>query len=137
LRAAFNLTAFLSYYYASSRMLLVDAISITSAYPLILIVLSDLVLSEMPNARQIMAVVADFIGVLFIIQPTSENVDWFGAGAALLGCLSFAAMAIHTHYLSRTESSELILLTGANCILVVSLLSTPFNWHTPRSMTYC
>ena len=46
LRALFNLTAFLSYYYAITRMPLVDAISIASAYPIILAVLSGMVLSK-------------------------------------------------------------------------------------------
>ena len=51
LRAGFNLIAFLSYYYAISRMPLVDALSIASAYPIILILLSGIVLAEIPNAR--------------------------------------------------------------------------------------
>tara|TARA_B100000749_G_C18366503_1_gene439819 strand:- start:19 stop:900 length:882 start_codon:yes stop_codon:yes gene_type:complete len=131
LRAAFNLIAFLSYYYAISRMPLVDALSIASAYPIILILLSGIVLAEIPNARQIMAILAGFVGVLFIIQPTGDHVDWIGAGAALFGCLGFAGLAVHTRYLSKTESSELMLLTGASCILVLSLISAPFTWQTP------
>ncbi len=130
-RAAINLTAFLSYYCAITRMPLVDAISIASAYPLILTLLSGVVLAEIPNARQIMAVLAGFVGVLFIVQPGGEGVDWIGAGAALFGCLSFATLAIHTRYLSRSESSELMLLTGASCILILSFLSAPFFWHPP------
>ena len=133
LRAAFNLIAFLSYYYAISRMPLVDALSIASAYPLILTLLSGLVLAEVPNARQIMAILAGFVGVLFIIQPTGNEVDWIGASAALFGCFSFAALAIHTRRLSKTESSELMLLTGAGCILILSLLSAPFTWSQPKS----
>jgi|TARA_B110000116_G_scaffold114787_1_gene99769 drug/metabolite transporter (DMT)-like permease len=131
LRAAFNLIAFLSYYYAISRMPLVDALSIASAYPLILTLLSGLVLAEVPNARQIMAILAGFVGVLFIIQPTGNEVDWIGASAALFGCLSFAALAVYTRHLSKTESSELMLLTGAGCILILSLLSAPFIWSQP------
>ena len=112
-------------------MPLVDALSIASAYPLILILLSGIVLAEIPNARQIMAIVAGFVGVLFIIQPTGDHVDWIGAGAALFGCLAFAGLAVHTRYLSKTESSELMLLTGASCILVLSLISAPWTWQTP------
>ena len=131
LRAAFNLTAFLSYYFAISRMPLVDALSIASAYPLLLALLSAIVLAEIPNARQIMAILAGFVGVLFIIQPTGNQVDWIGAGAALFGCLNFAGLAIHTRYLSKTESSELMLLTAAGCILVLSLISMPWTWQAP------
>ena len=131
LRATFNLVAFLSYYFAITRMPLVDAISIASAYPVILAVMSGVILAEMPSGRQIMAVIVGFIGVLFIIQPTGGEVDWLGAGAALLGCFSFAALGIYTRHLSRTESSELMLLSGAIFILLVSLMSSPWTWQTP------
>ncbi len=131
LRALFNLTAFLSYYYAITRMPLVDAISIASAYPIILAVLSGMILSEAPNGRQILAVIAGFIGVLFIIQPTGADVDWIGACAALFGCVSFAGLGLYTRHLSKTESSELMLLTGALSILMVSLISAPWTWITP------
>jgi len=133
LRALFNLMAFLSYYFAISRMPLVVAISIASAYPIILAVLSGIVLSEAPNGRQILAVIAGFIGVLFIIKPTGAEVDWLGAGAALFGCISFAGLGLYTRYLSRTESSELMLLTGAISILIVALISVPWTWITPTT----
>lgn len=131
LRAVFNLVAFLSYYFAITRMPLVDAISIASAYPVILAILSGVVLAEVPSGRQIMAVIVGFIGVLFIIQPTGGEVDWLGASAALFGCFSFAALGIYTRHLSRTESSELMLLSGAIFILLISLISAPWTWQTP------
>ena len=131
LRAVFNLVAFLSYYFAITRMPLVDAISIASAYPVILAILSGVVLAEVPSGRQIMAVIVGFIGVLFIIQPTGGEVDWLGASAALFGCFSFAALGIYTRHLSRTESSELMLLSGALFILLMSLISVPWTWQTP------
>ena len=131
LRAVFNLVAFLSYYFAITRMPLVDAISIASAYPVILAILSGVVLAEVPSGRQIMAIIAGFIGVLFIIQPTGGEVDWLGASAALFGCFSFAALGIYTRHLSRTESSELMLLSGALFILLMSLISVPWTWQTP------
>jgi len=131
LRAMVNLMAFLSYYFAITRMPLVDAISIASAYPVILAIMSGVILAEMPSGRQIMAVIVGFIGVLFIIKPTGGEVDWLGAGAALFGCFSFAALGIYTRYLSRTESSELMLLSGALFILLMSLISAPWTWQTP------
>tara|TARA_Y100001934_G_scaffold257554_1_gene326820 strand:+ start:336 stop:1076 length:741 start_codon:yes stop_codon:yes gene_type:complete len=131
LRAIFNLAAFLSYYFAITRMPLVDAVSIASAYPVILAILSGIVLAEVPSGRQIMAVIVGFIGVLFIIKPTGGEVDWLGASAALFGCFSFAALGIYTRHLSRTESSELMLLSGAVFILLMSLISAPWTWQTP------
>ena len=133
LRAFFNLIAFLSYYFAISRMPLVDAVSIVASYPIFLTLLSGLVLAEHPNGRQILAIIAGFIGVIFIVQPGSSEVDWLGAGAALFGCLMFAALAIQTRRMSVSESTELMLLTGSALILLVSALAAPFLWIQPSA----
>ena len=85
---------------------------------------------------------AGFRGPLMVQSLTSAkskflSLGWISNGvvkcAALLGGLSFAALAIHTRRLSKTESSELMLLTGAGCILILSLLSAPFTWSQPKS----
>ena len=133
LRAFFNLIAFLSYYFAISRMPLVDAVSIVASYPIFLTLLSGLVLAEHPNGRQILAIIAGFIGVIFIVQPGGSDVDWLGAGAALFGCLMFAALAIQTRRMSVSESTELMLLTGSALILLVSALAAPFLWIQPSA----
>jgi drug/metabolite transporter (DMT)-like permease len=133
LRAFFNLVAFLSYYFALSRMPLVDAVSIVAAYPIFLTLLSGLVLAEHPNGRQILAVITGFIGVIFIVQPSGSEVDWLGAGAALFGCLMFAALGVQTRRMSVSESTELMLLTGSALILVVSALAAPFLWIPPSA----
>ena len=133
LRAFFNLIAFLSYYFAISRMPLVDAVSIVASYPIFLTLLSGLVLAEHPNGRQILAIIAGFIGVIFIVQPGGSEVDWLGAGAALFGCLMFAALAIQTRRMSVSESTELMLLTGSALILLVSALAAPFLWIQPSA----
>ena len=133
LRAFVNLIAFLSYYFAISRMPLVDAVSIVASYPLFLTLLSGLMLAEYPNGRQILAVITGFIGVIFIVQPGGSEVDWLGAGAALFGCLMFAVLAIQTRRMSVSESTELMLLTGAVLILLVSALAAPFLWTQPSA----
>ena len=133
LRAFFNLIAFLSYYFAISRMPLIDAVSIVASYPIFLTLLSGLVLAEHPNGRQILAVITGFIGVIFILQPGGSEVDWLGAGAALFGCLMFAALAIQTRRMSVSESTELMLLTGSALILIVSALAAPFLWIQPSA----
>lgn len=130
-RALLNLVAFLSYYFAISRMPLVDAISIVSASPLFLTLLSGIVLAEYPNGRQVLAIITGFIGVIFIVQPSGSSVDWLGAGAAVFGCFLFAALGIQTRRMSASESTELMLLTGALLVLAVSLLAAPFLWQTP------
>jgi S-adenosylmethionine uptake transporter len=71
--------------------------------------------------------------VIFIVQPGNSEVDWLGAGAALFGCLMFAALAIQTRRMSVSESTELMLLTGSALILLVSALAAPFLWIQPSA----
>lgn len=131
LRAVFNFAAFLSYYFAVSRMPLADAASIAMASPLFMVLLSGLILAEKPQGKQWLAMICGFVGVLFIVQPTGEQVDWPGALAALLGTFMFAALAIQTRRLSASESSELMVLTSASAFLVVTGCLMPLVWHTP------
>ena len=113
LRGLSNLVAFLSYYYAITRMPLADATSLVLGYPLFLALLSGIFLGEHPTGRQVRAVIAGFVGVMFVVQPSAENVDWLGAGAAVFGSLMFAVLGLQTRYLSNTESTELMVFSAA------------------------
>ena len=50
---------------------------------------------------------------MFVVQPSAENVDWLGAGAAVFGSLMFAVLGIQTRNLSKTESTELMVFSAA------------------------
>ena len=129
LRGLSNLVAFLSYYYAITRMPLADATSLVLGYPLFLALLSGIFLGEHPKGRQVLALIAGFVGVMFVVQPSAENVDWLGAGAAVFGSLMFAVLGIQTRYLSKTESTELMVFSAALSFLVVTGLTLPFVWQ--------
>ena len=130
LRALSNLIAFLCYYFAISRMPLADATSLVLGYPLFLALLSGMFLGEHPRGRQVLALIAGFIGVLFVVQSSGGEVDWLGASAAVLGSLMFAALALQTRLLSKTESTELMVFSAALSFLVVTSLTLPFIWQS-------
>jgi S-adenosylmethionine uptake transporter len=129
LRALSNLIAFLSYYFAITRMPLADATSLVLGYPLFLALLSGIFLGEHPRGRQVLALITGFVGVLFVVQPGAENIDWLGAGAAIVGSLMFAVLGLQTRYLSKTESTELMVFSAALSFLVVTVLTLPFVWQ--------
>ncbi len=129
LRALSNLVAFLSYYFAITRMPLADATSLVLGYPLFLALLSGIFLGEHPRGRQVLALIAGFVGVMFVVQPSAENVDWLGAGAAVFGSLMFAVLGLQTRYLSKTETTELMVFSAALSFLVVTGLTLPFVWQ--------
>ncbi|MDH3690408.1 MAG: DMT family transporter [Gammaproteobacteria bacterium] len=130
LRAFINLTAFLSYYFAISRMPLADAAAIAMAAPLFMAMLSGLVLAEYAGGRQILALLCGFAGVLLIIQPGGEQIDWLGVGAAILGTTMFALLAIQTRRMSSSETSELMVLGSAASFFVVTGCTMPFVWSS-------
>ena len=129
LRALSNLVAFLSYYFAITRMPLANATSLVLGYPLFLALLSGIFLGEYPRGRQVLALIAGFVGVMFVVQPSAENVDWLGAGAAVFGSLMFAVLGLQTRYLSKTETTELMVFSAALSFLVVTGLTLPFVWQ--------
>lgn len=129
LRALSNLVAFLSYYFAITRMPLANATSLVLGYPLFLALLSGIFLGEHPRGRQVLALIAGFVGVMFVVQPSAENVDWLGAGAAVFGSLMFAVLGLQTRYLSKTETTELMVFSAALSFLVVTGLTLPFVWQ--------
>ena len=91
--------------------------------------MSGVFLREYPNTRQLLVLAIGFCGVFIVIQPTGENVDWLGSGAAIFGSLMFAGLGLHTRYLAKTESTELMVFTGALFFLLVTGLSLPFVWQ--------
>ena len=129
LRALSNLIAFLSYYFAITRMPLADAASLVLSYPLFLALLSGIFLGEHPKGRQVLALIAGFVGVMFVVQPSAEGVDWLGAAAAILGSLMFAVLGLQTRYLSKPESTELMVFSAALSFLVVTGSTLPFVWQ--------
>ena len=136
LRALSNLIAFLSYYFAITRMPLADATSLVLGYPLFLALLSGIFLGEHPRGRQVLALIAGFLGVMFVVQPSGENVDWLGAGAAIFGSLMFAVLGLQTRYLSKTESTELMVFSAALSFLLVTGLTLPFVWQSVKVVEF-
>ena len=105
IRTFLNFSAFISYYVAVTRMPLADATAIALSAPLIMTALSGPVLGEHADLPRKMVLLTGFVGVLIVIQPTGENIDWIGVGCALLGATLFALLALQTRLMSASESS--------------------------------
>jgi S-adenosylmethionine uptake transporter len=136
LRALTNLLAFLSYYFSITRMPLADATSLVLSYPLFLAFLSGIFLSEYPRGRQMLSLITGFLGVVFVVQPSAENVDWLGASAAIFGSLMFAVLGLQTRYLSKTESTELMVFSAALSFLAVTGLTLLFVWRPVTAVDF-
>ena len=133
LRVLFNFCAFLSYYYAISRLPLGQTTAIALSAPLFLTALSGPLLQEPADFRRKVIVAIGFVGVILVVQPDLSHTDWIGTGAALLGAFLFAMLGIQTRRMSATESTELMVLLGASTFFLVTGVLMIWHWTPPAA----
>jgi drug/metabolite transporter (DMT)-like permease len=109
-----------------------QALAIMFSTPFLVAVLSGPILGEWVGWRRWAAICVGFVGVLVVTRPGAGGIH----PAALLSvasALCYAAYAIMTRLLARTDSSETTLfysnLVGALALAPI----LPFVWTTPQS----
>lgn len=106
---------------------LADAIAITFTGPLFITAMAPLVLGEQVGWRRWMAVLAGFAGVLFMVRPGGEAMQWavlFPLGAALFG----GTRDLITRHISQTENTVSVLLVTTSFVMLAGLTTAPFGW---------
>ena len=107
---------------------LAEAIAIAFAGPLFLTVLARPMLGERVGPRRWSAVVAGFLGVLLMLRPTGEALNWAALlplGAALTG----AFRDVITRRISATDSTIAILCVTTGAVTLAGLCTAPFGWR--------
>lgn len=115
---------------AFTLMPLADMHAIAAASPLIVVALSVPLLGEKVGPRRWLAVGAGFLGVLLIVRPGFEAIDWRMA-VALTGTLMWAVYQIMVRLCARTDSSETTWAWTAVVGLAATTLVGPFHWVWP------
>jgi drug/metabolite transporter (DMT)-like permease len=90
---------------AFTLMPLADMHAIAAASPLIVVALSVPLLGEKVGYRRWLAVVAGFVGVLIIVRPGFQALDWRFA-VAVTGTVLWAVYQILVRMCARTDSSD-------------------------------
>ncbi len=106
---------------------LADAIAIVFAGPLFITALAPAIIGEPVGWRRWLAVTIGFLGVLVIVRPGTEAMQWaalFPLGAALTG----AFRDLMTRSASATESSTAMLATGTAATCLAGLCTYPLGW---------
>lgn len=110
---------------------LADAIAVTFTGPLFITAMAPFALGEQVGWRRWLAVLIGFAGVLFMVRPDGDVIQWavlFPLGAALCG----STRDLITRRISQTETSIAVLFFTTCTVVTVSLLTLPFGWSAIR-----
>ena len=127
LRAGFAFISGFCFITGISFLPLADALAITFAGPLFTTALAPAMLGEHVGWRRWSAVMVGFVGVVVMLRPGGEVVQWaalFPLGASLAGALR----DITTRKMAGQETSVSIMCFSTVLIVVAGLCTWPFGW---------
>lgn len=114
---------------------LADATAINFLTPLVVTALSAIVLGETVGWRRWMAVSVGFVGVLIIVRPDADVVNW-GALLALGATFFFALYQIATRALAGTDLAVTTMFYTAFVGAAATTVIVPFFWATPTPVDF-
>ncbi len=127
LRSSFLFLSTVFFFYAISIISLAEALTLSFISPIIATILSFVILKEKVGPRRWIAVVAGFIGVLFVIRPGFNEIN-LAIIAAVGAGICYAFYLISTRKLSTVDSPLMTLIfTGLTGCIVISII-VPFFW---------
>jgi drug/metabolite transporter (DMT)-like permease len=129
-RSALNLAFMLAWFWALPHIVLADGVALMFTGPLFGALGAVLFLGERLGARRAGALAVGFAGALLIIRPSFDQ-----AGLALLAVLGaaagWAAMGLCNKQLTRTESTEQIVVLNVLMVLPFSFAAALLDWQWP------
>ena len=111
-------------------MPLAENVAITFVGPIFVTALAPLVLSEQVGWRRWTAVLVGFSGVLVMLRPVGDDLNWAAllpAGAALCG----AFRDLLTRRISHAEASGTTLFYSTLGVTLAGAAMSPFGWQSP------
>ena len=109
---------------------LADATAINFLSPVVVTALSGIVLREAVGWHRWLAVSVGFVGVLIIVRPGTDVINW-GALLALGATFFFALYQIATRALASTDLAVTTIFYTALVGTAVTTVIVPFFWATP------
>lgn len=130
LRSAIGTLGIVGNFYAIDHIALADASILNKMSPFFVIIFSLVLLKEKLTFLQGAAVFIAFIGTLFIVKPTFQNIEFIPSAVGLLGgmCAGFAYTMVRILG-QRGENGSLIVFffSGFSCITMLPFLI--FDYH--------
>lgn len=131
LRAGLHAVATVCFVTGLSFLPLADAIALTFTGPLFSVALAAPMLGERVGWRRWAAVLVGFAGVVVMLRPTGDALQWVVL-IPVAGALFSGVRDTFTRRITRTESSVAILFYSTLAILLYGLSTSPFGWQPVR-----
>ncbi|MCG8543970.1 MAG: DMT family transporter [Alphaproteobacteria bacterium] len=107
---------------------LAESIALAFSGPLFVTALATPVLGERVGWRRWSAVAVGFVGILVMLRPTGEAIQWYAA-LPLLAAFSGAFRDIFTRKIRVSDSPVAILAFTMTAIALAGLCTLPFGWQ--------
>lgn len=108
-----------------------EAVSIAYSETLLVIVLAPLLLKEPLTARDALAALIGFAGVLLVVRPGGGQSSWLGPALLLCSALCGALSIIQIKRIHARDDSAITVLFFTSVGTVVMGASLPFSWRAP------
>ncbi|MBC2777948.1 DMT family transporter [Parasphingopyxis marina] len=125
-RAAVGLSSMYFVYWSVSLLPLAEATTLGFAAPFFATSLSALFLAERVGIYRWSAIAVGFVGVLIVTQPFSGHLPLMGVAVGLAAALGVGCVSVTIRSISRTETSEAIVLWFAVIAIVPLGMMQPF-----------
>ena len=120
-----------AFVYALKYLPLAEVIAITFAGPLFMTLFGRVFLKEHVGVHRLGAVVVGFIGILIVIRPGTEAMQW-AALLPVIVALADAFRDLFTRGLTRHESSQRIIFTTAVILALAGASTVVAGWQPVR-----
>ena len=130
LRGLVHGVAVMLWFFAMARIPLSEVTAISFATPIFTALGAILIFHEQVKARRMLAIAAGFIGTLIILRPGFQSIE-VGSLAQLIATFFFAGSFLLTKHMTRTESSEDILVMLSIFCTLALLPGAIYYWRAP------
>ncbi|MEP3114063.1 DMT family transporter [Nisaea sp.] len=114
------------------HMPLADVTAISFARTLFITLLAVVMLKEVVDLKRWGPTIFGFIGVLIVLQPSFDGIDYY-AFLALASAIFLAVVMIVTRVLTKTESPVTIMTYQSFGLAVVFAIPAYIYWETPTA----
>lgn len=119
-RGFLNFVAYTAYYLGLAAMPMADTVALFFTAPLFITIAAGLVFKERIGPTTLLALLAGFLGMLMIFNPTASVFD-ASAMLPVLGALGYAMTQLATRVLGRTETAAAMTFWGNLTFLASAL----------------